>query len=134
MTTFSQLPIRIYYEDTDAGGVVYHASYLRFFERERTEFLREKGFSQQDLLTTQQLAFVVRKMEIDYHQAAKLDEQLTVETRLTTVKGATLLFEQQLLRNQQLVCSAKVKIACVNLKQMKPTALPTQLKQLFVEK
>lgn len=134
MTTISQLPIRIYYEDTDAGGVVYHASYLRFFERARTEFLREKGFSQQDLLTTQQLAFVVRKMEIDYHQAAKLDEQLTVETRLATVKGATLLFEQQLLRNQQLVCSAKVKIACVNLKQMKPTALPTQLKQLFVEK
>lgn len=132
MTTFSQLPIRIYYEDTDAGGVVYHASYLRFFERARTEFLREKGFSQQTLLTNQQLALVVRQMEIDYLQAAKLDDELIVHTYLTTLKKASVLFEQQLIRHGQIICTAKVKIACVDLNNMKPIALPCEIKQVLL--
>ncbi|AWX14350.1 tol-pal system-associated acyl-CoA thioesterase [Mergibacter septicus] len=132
MTTYSQLPIRIYYEDTDAGGIVYHASYLRFFERARTEFLREKGFSQQNLLNNQQLALVVRKIEIDYLQAAKLDDKLCVQTYLTNVKKASVLFEQQLIRDDQIICTAKVKIACVNLNSMKPIALPCEIKQALL--
>ncbi|AWX14776.1 tol-pal system-associated acyl-CoA thioesterase [Mergibacter septicus] len=132
MTTYSQLPIRIYYEDTDAGGIVYHASYLRFFERARTEFLREKGFSQQNLLNNQQLALVVRKIEIDYLQAAKLDDELCVQTYLTNVKKASVLFEQQLIRDDQIICTAKVKIACVDLNSMKPIVLPCEIKQALL--
>ncbi|QDJ13768.1 tol-pal system-associated acyl-CoA thioesterase [Mergibacter septicus] len=132
MITYSQLPIRIYYEDTDAGGIVYHASYLRFFERARTEFLRGKGFSQQNLLNNQQLALVVRKIEIDYLQAAKLDDELCVQTYLTNVKKASVLFEQQLIRDNQIICTAKVKIACVDLNSMKPIALPCEIKQALL--
>lgn len=86
-------PVRVYYEDTDAGGVVYHARYLHFFERARTEYLRTLNFTQQTLLEEQQLAFVVKTLAIDYCVAAKLDDLLMVETEVSEVKGATILFE-----------------------------------------
>ena len=92
-------PVRVYYEDTDAGGVVYHARYLHFFERARTEYLRTLNFTQQTLLEEQQLAFVVKTLAIDYCVAAKLDDLLMVETEVSEVKGATILFEQRLMRN-----------------------------------
>lgn len=84
-------PVRVYYEDTDAGGVVYHARYLHFFERARTEYLRTLNFTQQTLLEEQQLAFVVKTLAIDYCVAAKLDDLLMVETEVSEVKGATIL-------------------------------------------
>ena len=91
-------PVRVYYEDTDAGGVVYpHVTYISF-ERARTEYLRTLNFSQQSLLQEQQLAFVVKTMSIDYCIPAKLDDYLIVETEITAVKGATILFEQRLVR------------------------------------
>ena len=92
------LPVRVYYEDTDAGGVVYHARYLHFFERARTEYLRALNFTQQTLLQEQQLAFVVKSLAIDYCVAAKLDDLLTVETDVIEIKGATILFEQRLIK------------------------------------
>ncbi|MFZ7108420.1 tol-pal system-associated acyl-CoA thioesterase [Avibacterium avium] len=130
MQRFS-LPIRVYYEDTDAGGVVYHARYLHFFERARTDYLRELGFSQQALLDEHNLAFVVKTMQIDYRLAAKLDDLLTVETEVSVIKGATILFSQQIKRNDVLICTAEVKVACVDLTKMKPVAIPQEIKAAF---
>lgn len=128
--TFS-FPVRVYYEDTDAGGVVYHARYLHFFERARTEYLRELNFTQQTLLQEQQLAFVVKSLAIDYCVAAKLDDFLTVETDVTAIKGATILFEQRLMRETVMLSKATVKVACVDLGKMKPVALPKEVKAAF---
>ena len=113
----------MYYEDTDAGGVVYHSNYLKFFERARTEMLRAKGISQQVLLE-QNIGFVVRHMDIDFKQGAKLDEHLTVLTRVSEIKRASLQFCQELVNDQgRILCSTFVKVACVDNKKMKPIAI-----------
>ncbi|MGC6248657.1 tol-pal system-associated acyl-CoA thioesterase [Bisgaard Taxon 45] len=125
-------PIRVYYEDTDAGGVVYHARYLHFFERARTEYLRTAGFSQHTLLNERQLAFVVKAMNIDYRYPARLDDLLIVETLVTEVKGASLFFTQRLKKDEQILCEATVKVACVDLGKMKPIAIPTEMKERWV--
>lgn len=125
-------PIRVYYEDTDAGGVVYHARYLHFYERARTEFLRTLNFSQQVLLNECQMAFVVKSMNIDYKIPAKLDDLLDVVTEVTEVKGATILFTQFLKRAETVLSTAMVKIACVDLNKMKPVALPKEIKAAFL--
>lgn len=125
------MPIRVYYEDTDAGGVVYHARYLHFFERARTEYLRQLGFSQQHLLNERNYAFVVKTMQIDYRLAAKLDDLLMVETTVGSIKGATILFSQQIKRDNLVICTAEVKVACVDLSKMKPAAIPEEIKAAF---
>lgn len=124
-------PVRVYYEDTDAGGVVYHARYLHFFERARTEWLRELGFSQHILLT-QSMAFVVKSMNIDYKMPARLDDQLLVETKVWEVKGAKMVFHQRLLRAEDCLCEAQVTVASVNLVKMKPISVPDGIKQALV--
>lgn len=123
-------PIRVYYEDTDAGGVVYHARYLHFFERARTECLRQLGFSQQILLADS-LAFVVKKMEIDYKIPARLDDLLKVQTKIAELKGAKIVFYQQLWKDEHLLSDAVVTVASVDLKKMKPIAIPANIKQAF---
>lgn len=120
-------PIRIYYEDTDAGGVVYHANYIRFFERARTEFLRQLGFSQQILLM-KSFAFVVKKLEIDYKIPARLDDFLHVETVVTELKKATIVFKQRLWRNDTCLSEALVTVASVELTKMKPVAIPDEIR------
>ncbi|KAE9528023.1 tol-pal system-associated acyl-CoA thioesterase [Testudinibacter aquarius] len=126
-----QMPIRVYYEDTDAGGVVYHARYLHFFERARTEFLRELGFEQQKLLVDFHLAFVVRKMQIDYRTAAKLDDALVVETQIRQLKQASIVFEQKLLREDELLSEATVLVATVDLSKMKPIPMPEEIRAVL---
>lgn len=121
-------PIRIYYEDTDAGGVVYHANYLHFFERARTEFLRQAGFSQQQLFS-KNLAFVVKKMEIDYKFPARLDDLLTIQTIITELKKATIVFQQCLYKENFCLCEATVVVASVNLSKMKAQAIPDDIRQ-----
>ncbi|PJG84616.1 tol-pal system-associated acyl-CoA thioesterase [Conservatibacter flavescens] len=132
MTTLTQsifcFPVRVYYEDTDAGGVVYHARYLHFFERARTEYLRTLSFSQQAILNQEQIAFVVRNMTIDFRLAAKLDDLLTVETQIGALKGATIIFEQTLKKEEVILCKATVKVASVDLGKMKPVAIPEGIK------
>ena len=120
-------PIRVYYEDTDAGGVVYHASYVCFFERARTEFLRNRGFSQQSLLS-ENIAFVVKKLEIDYKMPGRLDDLLSVETEIKEIKKATIIFEQKLLRDQVCISYAIVSVASVDLLKMKPIAIPKNIR------
>lgn len=118
-----KLPIRVYYEDTDAGGVVYHARYLHFFERARTEFLRQAGFSQQELFQ-QNLAFVVKRMDIDYKVPARLDDLLVVETTIAELKGAKMVFQQRLFKDTLCLTEAIVTVASVDLAKMKPVAIP----------
>jgi len=123
---------RVYYEDTDAGGVVYHARYLHFFERARTEYLRTFNFSQQELLVENKGAFVVKSMNIDYCFPAKLDDLLHVETLVTEIKGASIIFSQIIKRNELTLCRATVKVAYVDLGKMKPVAIPSQIKATLV--
>jgi len=123
---------RVYYEDTDAGGVVYHARYLHFFERARTEYLRTFNFSQQELLVENKGAFVVKSMNIDYCFPAKLDDLLQIETLVTEIKGASIIFSQIIKRNELTLCRATVKVAYVDLGKMKPVAIPSQIKATLV--
>ena len=121
---------RVYYEDTDAGGVVYHARYLAFYERARTEMLRQLNISQQTLLQ-EGIAFVVKKMDISYDFPARLDDMLTISTKVEQIRKASIIFKQTILnQNKQIISSADVVIACVNMTKMKPCALP---KSLFLE-
>ncbi|BET96241.1 tol-pal system-associated acyl-CoA thioesterase [Xenorhabdus taiwanensis] len=120
-------PIRVYYEDTDASGVVYHAQYLGFYERARTEMLRERGFHQQSMLD-KQVGFVVSRMTIDYRKPAKLDDQLVVESEVTNIRGASLTFIQRIVDcNGVVISSAECLVVYVNSSQMKPIALPKSI-------
>ncbi len=108
--------LRVYFEDTDFSGLVYHASYLRFMERARTEMLRALGLDQRALLdgaAGAPIFFVVRSMDIDFRRPATMDDLLTVETEALDLGGASLLLEQRVLRQAELLVSAKVTIVCV---------------------
>jgi acyl-CoA thioester hydrolase len=126
-TTLFRWPVRVYYEDTDAGGVVYHASYLAFYERARTEMLRQHHFNQQALLE-EQVAFVVRRMTIDFVAAARLDDLLDIQTEVTSMTRATMTFSQRIVNAEGKVLNeAEVLIACINPHLMKPIALPKSI-------
>ncbi|MCM2651393.1 tol-pal system-associated acyl-CoA thioesterase [Serratia marcescens] len=125
--TLFRWPVRVYYEDTDASGVVYHARYVAFFERARTEMLRQHNFHQQQLLS-EQVAFVVRRMTVDYLASARLDEQLEVQSEITSLRGASLTFAQRIVNSDgALLSQADVLIACIDPHQMKPRALPKSI-------
>lgn len=124
-------PVRVYYEDTDAGGVVYHSNYLNFCERARTEWLRELGISQSTFLD-QNLAFVVKKVEMDFVSSAKLDDLLNVSSKVVELKRASLVFEQVISNeHHQLIFTARVLIANVNLLRAKPCAIPESILGAF---
>lgn len=125
--TLFRWPVRVYYEDTDASGVVYHARYVAFFERARTEMLRQHNFHQQQLLS-EQVAFVVRRMTVDYLAPARLDEQLEVQSEITCLRGASLTFAQRIVNSDgALLSQADVLIACIDPHQMKPRVLPKSI-------
>lgn len=126
MTTFTH-PIRIYYEDTDFSGVVYHAAYLKFFERGRTEALRTSGVHHTELLQRDEpLAFVVRKMTTEWIAPAKIDDVLEVRTRFTNAKGARMFLTQEIWRDDTLLARADVEAACMSLAG-KPRRLPADV-------
>lgn len=108
------ISVRVYYEDTDFSGVVYHASYLRFMERGRTELIRALGIEQRELFDGDAaLGFAVRRMLIDFVRPAVMDDLLTVETRPTLARGATMELDQRILRGEEVLVTAQVKVACV---------------------
>ncbi|MGL4310721.1 MAG: tol-pal system-associated acyl-CoA thioesterase [Paracoccaceae bacterium] len=109
------LRIRIYYEDTDAGGVVYYANYLRFAERGRTEFVRARGVDQRALLADPGIAFVVRKVVADYLAPSRLDDELLVETAIARVGGASLVMDQRILRGGVTIFTAEVTLVAMTL-------------------
>ncbi|WP_445371533.1 tol-pal system-associated acyl-CoA thioesterase [Methylomonas sp. HW2-6] len=118
-------PVRVYYEDTDAGGVVFYANYLKFFERARTEFLRSYGFEQDALTAEQGVIFVVRSVKIEYLKPARFNEQLAVSAKVIEIKKTNLTFEQAVTRQQQILCAGEVRIACLDAQTMKPKPIPT---------
>jgi acyl-CoA thioester hydrolase len=120
-------PIRVYWEDTDAGGVVYHASYVRFLERARTEWLRAQGVGQQALRESEDLVLVIREMNLDFHKPAKLDDQLLVSVVMTERRKASLLIEQEISRGGQALVHATVRVACLVASSFKPRPLPEWL-------
>lgn len=120
-------PIRVYWEDTDAGGVVYHASYVRFLERARTEWLRAQGVGQQALRESEDLVLVIRDMSLDFHKPAKLDDELRVSVVMTERRKASLLIEQEIFRGDQALVRATVRVACLVASSFKPRPLPEWL-------
>ena len=120
-------PIRIYYEDTDAGGIVYYANYLRFAERVRTEYLRCLGCSQQNVLEEEKCGFTVRKCEIEYLRPALFDDELIVTCEMREIKGASAIMYQEVYREDELLATINVKVAYVNLTKKRPTRIPENL-------
>jgi acyl-CoA thioester hydrolase len=116
--------VRIYYEDTDAGGIVYYANYLKFFERARTEWLRALGIHQQRLLEEEGAAFVVRSASVDYLAAARLDDELSLRLQVGKLGRASVQFDQQAWRGDTLLVTANVKVGCVDAASMRPRAVP----------
>ncbi len=117
-------PIRVYYEDTDAGGVVFYANYLKFFERARTEMLRDSGFEQDQLLKEQGVIFVVRSVQVDYLKPAQFNDQIVATATVIQMKKTSFVFKQEVLRGEQLLCKGEVVIVCVDAETMRPKAVP----------
>lgn len=120
-------PVRVYYEDTDAGGVVYYANYLRFMERARTEWLRALGFEQDALKSDQDILFVVRSIQVEYRSPALFNDRLAVSVRVMRARGASITFVQQVRRDGKVLCDAGVKVACLNAGTLRPRPLPSPL-------
>ena len=123
-------PVRVYYEDTDAAGLVYHSNYLKFMERARTEWLRQLGHSQEELRTQGGIILVVRQLEIQFMRPARIDQLLEVVSRIKHCGGASLLFEQTVCDSgAELLCSAQVEIACIDAVTLKPRRLPEFIRE-----
>jgi len=124
-------PVRIYYEDTDAGGVVYYANYLRFCERARSEWLRVLGFEQQRLLEAGGPLFVVRSVQADYLAPARLDDSLNIVSTIHTLKNVSVLFSQRIFRENTLIFTAEVKIVSVSPGNGRPVPWPDAVRARF---
>lgn len=122
------MPVRVYYEDTDAGGVVYHSRYLNFMERARTEWLRTLGFAQTVLRQDEQVLFVVHSMQLQFKKPAKLDDELNVVSHVTDMGRSSFSCQQQIMRDELVLLEAQVKVACVNADSFKPTGIPARIK------
>ncbi len=124
-------PVRVYYEDTDGGGVVYHANYLKFFERARTEWLRSLGFEQTELRERDSVLFVVRTVQIKYVQPARFNQLLEVTTSVVELGRSRIIFDQKLLHGATVLTAATVEVACVDSNSFKPIPIPATMRQHF---
>ncbi|MCE3255200.1 MAG: ybgC [Rickettsiaceae bacterium] len=118
---------RIYYEDTDSGGVVYYANYLKFFERARTDFLRSKNIIQSELVKNSGIIFVVRNCQIDYLKPAKMDDLVEIFVAVTEVRKASIQMKQEMKIGEKTLCKIEVEIACINAASFKPERIPTEI-------
>lgn len=127
-------PVRVYYEDTDTGGIVYYANYLKFFERCRTEWLRSIGVEQRNLAAHHHVQFVVTAVQLDYRKPALLDDLLEVDMQCERLRRVSFEFSQSLRRAGELLATLKIKVACIDARSFVPTPLPAfiadPLKQL----
>ena len=122
-------PVRVYYENTDAGGVVYHAEYLRFLERARTEWLRHLGFDHQGLARDHRVSLVVTSLSIDFVKPARLDDTVAIGVQLESLGKARCVFVQEIRREDEVLVRAKVTVACVGGESMKPAEIPEALRR-----
>ncbi|MDO8333219.1 MAG: tol-pal system-associated acyl-CoA thioesterase [Nitrosomonas sp.] len=126
---FYSLPLRVYYQDTDAGGVVYHSTYLNFMERARYEWLRELGFNANALIEIHQVLFMVRSLEIEYFKPAVLDDLLQVTVAVTDMGRSRITLSQEILRNQIKLVNATIHVVCVGTERLKPVSIPVPLRE-----
>jgi len=126
--TFS-LPIRIYFEDTDSGGVVYHSNYLKFMERARTEWLRSIGIDQRHLKQDSHIMFVVHRIDIQFKLPARFNDDLIVKSELKNIGSSKIEFRQMIYRNDEMLIDANVDIACIDSEKFKPVRIPPTIKQ-----
>jgi tol-pal system-associated acyl-CoA thioesterase len=124
-----KIPVRVYYQDTDAGGVVFHAQYLAFMERARTELLNEAGVDLARFAEQQGVLFLVHELHVRYHQPARLNDMLSVSADVVELGRASLLFRQRVERDGLLLVEADVRVALVDRRRMKPTRIPEELEQ-----
>lgn len=123
-----ELPVRIYWEDTDAGGIVYHSNYLKYMERARSDLLRALGVSQEaSLKDPDGIIFVAASAELRYRRAAKLDDELTVKTRVKSLGRASLVFEQNVWRGDELLTEGIIRVGAVSRRTMSPAPMPDEL-------
>lgn len=122
-------PVRVYFQDTDAGGVVYHASYINFMERARTEWLRTFGYSNAGLMQQLGVVFVVRSLQLDYLKPALLDDLLSVTARVKEIGRSRITLAQQVLRGDELLAEGEVHLVCVNVATFKPVSVPDVLRK-----
>lgn len=119
--------LRIYYEDTDAGGIVYYANYLKYFERARTEWLRQVGINQVEMALQYQAMFVVKSTAINYDLPAQLDDELCITTMVEKLGRASLVFVQEAWRNDQCLVSGRFKVGCVDAQTVRPCPIPSNV-------
>lgn len=131
MSATFQFGIRVYYEDTDAAGIVYYANYFRFLERGRTEFLRSLGHDQHAMMQ-EGIAFAVRSVSAEFLRPAKLDDRLTVETSIASLGRAQVTFAQRILRDHELLLDAKIRVVCIDPARAKPIPFPARVKSDLV--
>jgi len=122
-------PVRVYFENTDAGGVVYHGEYLKFMERARTEWLRHLGFDHQALSRNHRTVFVVASAAIEFAKPARLDDNLAVSVRLESLGKVRCVFAQEVRRDDEVLVKGKVTVACVTGENFKPTQIPEALRR-----
>ena len=122
-------PVRVYFENTDAGGVVYHSEYLKFLERARTEWLRHLGFDHQGLARDHRAVFVVSAVSADFARAARLDDLLAVSVRLESLGKVRCVFAQEVRRDDEVLVRARVTVACLTCESMKPVEIPDPLRK-----
>ena len=120
-------PIRIYYEDTDAGGVVYHTNYIKFMERARTEWLRNLGFEQDELRDQDGVIFAVRSVQVDYFLPAKFNDELLVSSQVIKKGKASITIEQEVIKDSQVLCKGIIKVGTLGDKSFRPKAMPESL-------
>ena len=130
LSTFSW-PTRVYWEDTDAGGVVYHAQYVAFLERARTEWLRHRGHGQEQMRNDLDLVFAVRAMQLDFLRPARLDDLLTVTVEIRTCKRASVIFAQSIRRGDEVLLTAEVRVAVLSASSFRPKPAPDALYEEF---
>jgi len=121
------ITVRVYYEDTDAGGVVYYANYLRFMERARTEWLRAMGFEQDKLAATEDVLFAVRSATVDFIKPARFNEALDVTVEIKKRGHASMTFDQVVVRGKEVLCRGEVRVACLSASSFAPRPLPHTL-------
>ena len=122
---------RVYFEDTDSGGVVYHANYLKFMERARTEWLRKLGLNQIKLKKENKVMFVVRKIDIQYKIPARFNDELLIQTDCVKTTDYSIMLKQNILRDKQTITEGSVEIVCINSDLFKPVRIPKMAKQLM---
>ena len=128
-----QYTFKIYYEDTDSGGVVYYANYLKFIERARTEMINEFGFTLTTLVNDYNRLFLVKKIECDYIESCKLEDTLNVQSKVLALKNASFVLEQSLLKQNKIIFRSKIVMVCVN-SQGAPSKIPNELHSLMKNK